>query len=107
MAPDAGGYSRWPGIVLVLLFTGLQTFWWMERPRNDLQPEPTRVLGPLYFLANKSAADDVLGWILLVVLVPCVLAWPLWPTRKTAVVTIFAILSWIGPGILWTLNRAP
>jgi hypothetical protein len=113
-AEDAVAASRWRrlghrllALLLVSLFAGVQTIWWLDGRRYREWWEPTRVLGPLYFLANKSAEDDWLGIVLLVVLVPCILAFVLWPTRFTTVLACLAILASVGPGIFLIWRDAP
>src|SRR5262249_35801961 len=57
--------------------------------------EPDWVLGPLYFLANASPADDWIGYALLAVAVPCLLAFVVWPNRWTALVASLTALAWV------------
>lgn len=94
-------------LLLVSAFAAVQYHWWLDGRRYREWWAPTPVLGPLYFLANGTAEDDWLGGLLLAVLVPCVLAFPVWPTRLTALLASLAILAWVGPGILLILRNAP
>jgi hypothetical protein len=88
-------------------FAGAQCLLFRDGLRNRDWLEPTPVLGPLYYLANKSPADDWLGIMLLIVLVPCILSFAVWPTRVTALLAVAAIMMWIGPGVLTILQNAP
>jgi hypothetical protein len=99
--------DRLLALLIVSGFFTVQYCWWREGVRYRLWWEPTPVLGPLFFLANQSVEDDWLGVLLLVVLVPCILAFLIWPTRLTAWLGCLAILAWMGPGIFLILRAAP
>ena len=58
---------------------------------------PNWVLGPLYFLANASPADDWIGYSLLAVAVPCLLSVVVWPNRWTAMVSSLTAWAWVLP----------
>jgi hypothetical protein len=62
--------------------------------------EPDWVLGPLYFLANTSPADDWIGYALLAVAVLSLLAVVVWPNRWTALVASLTALAWVAPGYI-------
>jgi hypothetical protein len=94
-------------LLMVGAFAAVQYHWWLDGVRYRAWWDPTPVLGPLYFLANNRADDDWLGIALLAVLVPSIMAFPAWPTRRTAMLASIAILAWVGPGILLTGQRAP
>jgi hypothetical protein len=72
-------------LLLVGAFAAVQYRWWVDGRRYRLWWDPRPVLGPLYFLVNERADDDWLGFVLLAVLVPCILAFAVWSTRLTAV----------------------
>src|ERR1700722_3881434 len=84
--------QRIVAFVMVCLFFAVQYVWWQDAWRYRFWFEPSPVFGPLYFLANKSPDDDWLGIVLLVILVPCILAVAVWPTRLTAILAVVAVL---------------
>src|SRR4051794_8482815 len=94
-------------LVVVAAFAAAQYQWWAQGRRHLAWSEPDPVLGPLYFLANTRTGDDWLGWLLLAVLVPCILAFPIRPTAVTGVLAVAAILAWIGPGVFMIWQAAP
>src|SRR5437016_6326959 len=96
--------ERLLALLVVDGFFTVQELWFLEGRRMVYWWEPTPVLGPLYFLCNKSTADDWLGYVLLAVLAPWLLAFAVWPRPATAVLAVIAIVAWIGPGVLMILR---
>jgi hypothetical protein len=94
------------GLLVVGLFAAVQLYWFRDG-RRQYWGKPTPVLGPLYHLVCRSSgpADRAWAYAQLVVLVPCVLAFPVRPSPATAGVTLLAILVWTGPGILEVMDR--
>jgi hypothetical protein len=65
-----------------------------------LKPEPSAVLGPLWYLVNVDESDDWIGHALLAVVVPCILSVVVWPSRWTAVLALLTVLVWVIPGCM-------
>jgi hypothetical protein len=82
------------------LFAYVQYQWFVHDRRIHSGIEPDMVLGPLYFLANLSPADDWIGYLLLAGAVPCLLAVVVRPRRWTAVLACVTGLAWIVPGCI-------
>jgi hypothetical protein len=61
-------------------------------------PEPYWTIGPLYFLANADPSDDWVGYALLAVAAPCLLAVVIWPGRRTALLASLTALAWVVSG---------
>jgi hypothetical protein len=66
---------------------------------------PSLVLGPLYFLTNQSPTDDWIGYGLLALALPCLLAVVVWPTRKTAWIATLTVWAWLMPAAIDTLSK--
>jgi hypothetical protein len=81
------------------LFAWAQYRWygWYPFGRQYSSSRPNWVLGPLYFLANASPADDWIGYSLLAVAVPCLLSVVVWPNRWTAMVSSLTAWAWVLP----------
>ncbi len=93
-----GALRRLIAAVPVGLFAYVQYAWFLEDRRLRGWFEPYKVLGPLYFLANNNPADDWIGYALLAIAAPCLLAVVVWPTRWTALLAVAAGLAWVVPG---------
>jgi hypothetical protein len=70
----AGALRRLVAAVPVALFGYVQYSYFLKDRRLNRFFTPYRALGPLYFLANQSPEDDWVGYALLAVAVPCLLA---------------------------------
>jgi hypothetical protein len=96
-------WYRLLGAGVVALFAAIQWYWWQDYHAIPVQRtlgwEPPRALGPLCFLANTRTDDDWIGIVLLILLVPAVLAFPCWPSRATAIITVLAIFTWTAVGV--------
>jgi hypothetical protein len=86
--------------VPVALFGYVQYSYYLHDRRFSHFFTPYRALGPLYFLANQSPEDDWVGYALLAVAVPCLLAVVIWPRRWTMLIAIAAALAWVFPGCI-------
>lgn len=102
-----GVVNRMLALLFVVVFAVVQYYWWLDGRRYRRFWNPTPVLGPLYFLANESREDDCLGIVLIAMLAPCILIFPVLPTRRTAAVAMVAILVWIIPGLIMILGKLP
>jgi hypothetical protein len=63
-------------------------------------------LGPLYLLADGSG-NGWLGLLLLAALTPCLLAFPVWPARRTALLAALAAAVWVILGWCIASNLRP
>jgi hypothetical protein len=96
----AGALRRLVAAVPVALFGYVQYAYFLKDRRLNRFFTPYRALGPLYFLANQSPEDDWVGYALLAVAVPCLLAVVIWPRRWTMLIAIAVALAWVFPGCI-------
>jgi hypothetical protein len=100
----AGALRRLVAAVPVALFGYVQYAYFLQDRRLSHFFKPYRALGPLYFLANQSPADDWIGYALLAVAVPCLLVVVVWPRRWTMLLAIVVALAWVFPGCIEDRN---
>jgi hypothetical protein len=80
---------------------GYEQYAWYDREFS--KPEPNWVLGPLYFLAVASPEHEWIGYALLAIAIPCLLAVLRWPNRWTALLSSYTVVVWLLPGTIKAL----